>query len=161
MSWWTMRLPRLVQRWPAVPNPDQYAPASALSMSALGITTSGFLPPSSSEQETRFLPHTSPIILPTAVEPVKLILFSLPSSTASTSSCPVVLPLPCTTLTTPSGSPASCMMRASANESSGASCGDFHTQVLPHMMAGIIFQKGTAAGKLQALMMPHTPSGRR
>ena len=47
------------------------------------------------------------------------------------------------------------------NESNGESCGDFQTQVLPHMIAGIIFQKGTAAGKLQALMIPQTPSGLR
>ena len=42
----------------------------------------------------------------------------------------------------------------------GASCGDFQTHVFPHMMAGIIFQKGTADGKLEALMIPQTPRGR-
>ena len=156
-----MRLPRDVHRCPAVPNAPQYAPSTALSRFADGITTSGFFPPSSREHETRFRPHTSPIILPTSVEPVNEILLTLPSSTASTKCCPAPLPFPWTRLMTPLGKPASCMMRARAKESRGASCGLFHTHVFPHMMAGIIFQNGTAAGKLQALMMPQTPRGRR
>tara|TARA_X000001036_G_C20619052_1_gene782248 strand:- start:33 stop:233 length:201 start_codon:yes stop_codon:yes gene_type:complete len=52
-------------------------------------------------------------------------------------------------------------MRASAKESRGASWGLFHTHVFPQISAGIIFQNGTAAGKLQALIIPQTPSGLR
>jgi len=51
------------------------------------------------------------------------------------------------------------MILASAKDKSGESCGDFQTQVLPHMIAGIIFQNGTADGKLHELMIPQTPKG--
>ena len=161
ISLWIIRFPRLVQRCPAVPNAAQYAPSTALSMFAEGITTNGFLPPNSKEQETRFRPQTSPIILPTGVEPVKLILFTNPSSTASTRYCPAPLPRPWTRLITPSGSPASCIILVSMNDRSGESWGLFQTQVLPHIIAGIIFQNGTAAGKLHALIIPQTPRGLR
>jgi len=53
------------------------------------------------------------------------------------------------------------MTLAKAKESRGESCGDFHTQVFPQIIAGIIFQNGTADGKLQALIIPQTPNGRR
>ena len=44
-------------------------------------------------------------------------------------------------------------------DNNGESCGLFQTQVLPHIIAGIIFQKGTAEGKLHALIIPQTPKG--
>jgi hypothetical protein len=43
----------------------------------------------------------------------------------------------------------------------GASSLGFHTTVLPQRMAGMIFQLGTARGKLLAARMPQTPTGRR
>ena len=44
---------------------------------------------------------------------------------------------------------------------SGASSAGLKTTVLPQMSAGRIFQDGTAIGKFQAVIMPHTPIGCR
>src|SRR5512132_625550 len=49
-SWtdsWTITVPSEVHRCPAVPKPENSAPSTASLRSALGVTTIGFLPPSS------------------------------------------------------------------------------------------------------------------
>src|SRR5919112_1037744 len=70
-SSWTITVPREVQRWPAVPKPENSAPSTARSRSASGMTTSGFLPPSSRQGDCMCLPQSSPIFLPTSEEPVQ------------------------------------------------------------------------------------------
>ena len=69
----------------------------------------GLLPPSSRLTFFRFPVAAVAMSLPTSVEPVKAIL-STPSWAAS--AAPAVSPYPVTTLTTPSGSPASAMISA-------------------------------------------------
>jgi hypothetical protein len=53
------------------------------------------------------------------------------------------------------------MSLAKAYATAGASSDGFHTIVLPVTSAGTIFHDGTAIGKLPAVTMPTTPSGRR
>lgn len=96
------------------------------------------------------------------MEPVKLNFWKRPLSMASIMAWPAPLaPPPWTMLTTPSGSPASCMARKKRSAMTGASSEGFHTTVLPARIAGRIFQLGTAMGKLPAVIMPTTPMGRR
>ena len=78
----TITVPRQVQRWPPVPKPENSAPSTARSRSALGVTTSGFLPPSSRHAVCRCRPVRAPISRPTADEPVKPTLSMKPASRA-------------------------------------------------------------------------------
>src|SRR5215212_7109626 len=67
-SWtdsWTITVPKDVQRWPAVPKPENRAPSTARSRSASGMTTRGFLPPSSRQGDCMCLPQSSPILFRT------------------------------------------------------------------------------------------------
>ena len=85
------------------------APAMAASRSASEKTMLGLLPPNSRLTFFRFPVAALAISRPTSVEPVKAIL-STPSWAAS--AAPAVSPKPVTTLTTPSGRPASAMISA-------------------------------------------------
>src|ERR671932_1555377 len=78
------------------------------------------------------------------------------SSTASTATLS-----PCTTLKTPSGTPASCSRRATYSEADGSFSDGFSTNVLPHASAGAHIHMGTIAGKLNGVMPATTPSGCR
>src|SRR5215218_6061297 len=78
----TITVPSEVQRCPAVPKPEKRAPSTARSRSASGITTRGFLPPSSRQGDCMCLPQSSPIFLPTSDEPVNPTLSTRPSSSA-------------------------------------------------------------------------------
>ena len=70
-----------------------------------GVTTSGFLPPSSRQAVCRCRPVSAPISRPTADEPVKPTLSIRPGSSACSSPAKVAGPSACTMLNTPSGSP--------------------------------------------------------
>ncbi len=77
------RAARAAQRgWAAVPKPLNSVPSTARSRSASGITTSGFLPPSSRQGDWTWRPQSSPILDPTADEPVKPTLSTRRSSRA-------------------------------------------------------------------------------
>ena len=91
------------------------------------------LPPSSSV--TRLIVPAAPRITcwPTSVEPVKPIFAT---SGCSISRCPTTEPLPTTTLTTPSGMPASSASSPRRSAESGVSSAGFSTTVLPHASAG-------------------------
>ena len=78
------------------------------------------------------------------------------ASSASTASLS-----PCTTLNTPSGSPASRSSSAMRSASVGSRSEGFSTNVLPHAMATGYIHIGTIAGKLNGVMPAHTPSGCR
>src|ERR687888_654839 len=68
---------------------------------------------------------------------------------------------PCTTLKTPSGTPASCSSCAVYTEAEGSFSEGLRTNVFPHASAGAHIHMGTIAGKLKGVMPAHTPSGWR
>ena len=68
---------------------------------------------------------------------------------------------PCTTLNTPSGSPAAASSSASLTEADGSRSDGLSTNALPHAIAGTNIQIGTMAGKLNGVMPAATPSGAR
>ena len=68
---------------------------------------------------------------------------------------------PCTTLNTPSGSPASAHSEASSREADGSFSDGLRMNVLPHAMASGNIHIGTMAGKLNGVMPATTPTGCR
>ena len=66
---------------------------------------------------------------------------------------------PCTTLNTPSGSPASAHSEASSSDADGSFSDGLSTNVLPHAMASGNIHIGTMAGKLNGVMPATTPTG--
>ena len=126
-------------------------------MSASSITIAGFLPPISSETRAWRSAAFEAMAAPVSEEPVNEIACT---SGWSTMAWPVT-PAPCTRLTTPGGTPASCITWTSSIPEWGASSLGLNTTVLPLRMAGNIFHVGTATGKFQAVISPHTPIGRR
>ncbi|MNC55498.1 hypothetical protein D3C75_1050340 [compost metagenome] len=65
----------------------------------------------------------------------------------------------CTTLNTPSGSPASFSSSARRTEAEGTNAGGFSTKVLPQASAIGNIHIGTIAGKLNGVIPATTPSG--
>jgi hypothetical protein len=116
------------------------------------------LPPSSSV--TRLIDSAAPraIVRPTSVDPVKAIFAT---SGCSTRRCPQVRPGPATTLTTPSGIPASAAISAKRRAVRGVSSAGFSTTVLPAANAGASFQEAIVSGKFQGVINPTTPTGSR
>ena len=66
---------------------------------------------------------------------------------------------PCTTLNTPSGSPASAHSEASSSDADGSFSDGLSTKVLPHAIASGNIHIGTMAGKLNGVMPATTPTG--
>ena len=132
-------------------------PRTARLMSASSKTMFGDLPPSSSD--TRFSVSAQPrmIALPTAVEPVKVIL-SMPG--CATIALPVS-PKPVSTLRMPLGRPTSSRMPASATAVSGVCSAGFRMTALPIASAGAIFIAAIISGKFQGMMAPTTPTASR
>ena len=149
---------RAQQSWPALPNTASGAIAAACSRSASAKTTFALLPPSS--RVTRLMVAAAPAAIerPTSVEPVKAILAT---SGCSTRRWPHSRPGPATTLTTPSGSPASSASSAKRSAVSGVSSAGLSTTVLPAASAGPIFHEAIVSGKFHGVMSPTTPSGSR
>src|SRR5215471_4428309 len=110
----TITVPREVHRCPAVPKPENSAASTARSSSALGVTTIGFLPPSSRQADCRYRPVSSPIRDPTALDPVNPTLSTTPSSSARSSPAKVDSPSASTRFRTPSGSPPPCTSRSNS-----------------------------------------------
>ena len=77
------------------------------------------------------------------------------------SRCPTIEPFPTSTLTTPSGIPASRQSSDSRTAESGVSSAGFSTTVFPHASAGPSFQLAMLSGKFQGTIRPTTPSGSR
>ena len=115
----------------------------------------GDLPPSSSVTRLSARPALAPISRPTAVEPVNAILST---SGWSTSAAPVS-PSPVTTLSTPSGMPASSASSPRRSAVSGVCSAGLSTIVLPAASAGASFQAAISSGKFQGMICPHTPTG--
>ena len=152
-----MRL-RAQQSWPALPNTAPGAAAAAAGRSASAKMMFGDLPPSSSV--TRLIVSAAPVAIwrPTSVEPVNAIFAT---SGCSTSRCPQVRPGPTTTLTTPSGRPASSASSAKRSAVSGVSSAGLSTTVFPAASAGPSFQAAIVSGKFHGTISPTTPSGSR
>ena len=146
-----------VHRWPVVPKAPQRMPSSARSRLASFSTIIAFLPPISSDSRLCVRPQASPTLLPVAVDPV--------NETSATSSWATIAaptsPLPCTSWITSGGRPASSMISTSTCPVCGTSSAGLNTQAFPHTSAGNIFQVGMAIGKLNGVMIPATPIGRR
>ena len=109
---------------------------------------------------TRLIVAAAPCITvrPTSVEPVKPILAT---SGCSTRRLPTTEPFPTSTLTTPSGMPASSTSSESRSADIGVSSAGFSTTVLPHASAGPSFQEEMLSGKFHGTIRPTTPSGSR
>ena len=130
------------------------AASSERAGSASANTTQGLLPPSS--MLNFFSPAPRTMRLPVAVEPVKEI--------ARTSGCwqsgsPASTPVPCTTLSTPAGMPASSASSPRRAAESGDSSLILSTAVLPKASAGATFQVAVMKGTFQGEMSAHTPTG--
>ena len=134
------------------------AAAAARSRSASAKTTFALLPPSSSVTRLSVCAALAAIVRPAIVEPVKAI-FATPG--CATSAAPAVAPGPATTLSTPSGSPASSASSPRRNVDSGASSAGLRTTVLPAASAGPSFHAAIGSGKFHGVMSPTTPSGSR
>ena len=102
----------------------------------------GLLPPSSSVTRFSELPHLAPISRPTTVDPVKA---TLSTSGQSTSAAPVV-PSPVSTLSVPSGNPASSASSPSRSAVSGVCSAGFRTIEQPAASAGATFQIAISSG---------------
>ena len=88
------------------------------------------------------------------------------NATFATSGCshsrrPTMLPGPATTLTTPSGSPASSAIRSNSSAVSGVSSAGLSTTVLPAASAGPSFHAAIVSGKFHGTISATTPSGSR
>ena len=66
---------------------------------------------------------------------------------------------PCTTLKTPSGSPASFSSSARYSDAPGSFSDGLSTNVFPHAIAFANIHMGTMAGKLNGVIPATTPSG--
>ena len=113
-------------------------------------------PPSSSCTRFNVAPAIWATRRPTAVDPVKAILFT---SGCSASAWPAELPNPGMTLTTPGGKPTSLMSSAIFRLDSGVSSAGFNTTQLPAASAGASFQVAIRIGKFHGMICPTTPSG--
>ena len=130
----------------------------AASRSASSNTTLADLPPSSSETRVMFVAAVCITVVPTSVDPVNEIFATLGSAISAVA---VVEPGPGTTLSAPSGRPASYRMSAIASAVSGVCDAGLTTAVFPQASAGAIFQLAITAGKFHGVIRAQTPTGSR
>jgi len=128
-------------------------------MSASSKMMNGALPPSSIEQLTTVSAASCSRILPTSVEPVKESLRTRESCSIADTVAPDLRDV--STLTTPSGTPASDSSAAVASAVSGVSPAGLRTIVQPAASAGPILRVAIAAGKFQGVTRTETPIGCR
>ena len=151
----------VVQRWPAVPMAPKATARRAMSISAEGQTIPALLPPSSRMHLPKRAATFGPTIRPMRVEPVAEIsaTFGLSTSVAPTSGPPI------STWLRPSGASSPNRARARSNTAwqasavSGVFSDGFQITGSPQTSASAEFQHQGAQGKLNAVMMPTTPSG--
>src|ERR1700722_18950352 len=116
----------------------------------------GDLPPSSKDTGVRFAAASPYTVWAVAGEPVK--------ATRSTPGCPVSgapasAPVPCTTLSTPGGTPASSARSPSSEQVSGAHSGGLSTTALPAASAGPTRQVASMNGAFHGVDTATTPDG--
>ena len=135
------------------------APSTAASRSASPNTTNGALPPSSIEVRRTLSAACSSRVRPTAVDPVNDSLRARPSRISGSMTFPALEVV--TTLSTPSGRPASARIAARACIDSGVCCAGLMTMVQPAATAGPILRVPMAMGKFQGVTSRQTPTGWR
>src|SRR5947209_14780006 len=127
----------------------QNAALAARGRSASGKTILGDLPPSSSESRFKLLsPEAFNSARAVRMLPVKAILST---SMWRASASPAVWPKPVTTLTTPSGTPASKQYSASLKVVIGVSSEGLITIEQPVASAGATFQAASSIGEFQGV----------
>ena len=134
-----------------VPAPRPTTIGTAVSRSASSRMIAADLPPSSSTQRLTCAPQTSPIFLPTSVEPVNVTM----STSGWATRCSDASRVAATMLITPGGNPASVTRSAIANSVSGSGSGALTTAVQPATIAGAIFWAIPGSGKLNARQRRH------
>src|ERR1700746_835087 len=149
-----------VQRWPAVPTAPKKIDCTAMSRSALGVTISALLPPSS-----RIVRPSRPLtalatLNPILVEPVADNNGILGSSA---NFWPTVFRSPTSRVKIAGSAPVSRQTRSAilvtAIAVSGVFSDGFQTVASPHTAASAAFHDQTAHGKLNAVITATTPSG--
>ena len=133
------------------------APSTAASRSASGKTRNGALPPSSIETRSRWSADCSTSRRPTAVEPVKVSLRSRGSRISGSITSPVLMVV--TTLSTPSGRPASPSRCGQRHIDSGVCAAGLTTIVQPAATAGPILRVPIASGKFHGVIISAGPTG--
>ena len=144
------------QIWPELRKIASTAQYTALSRSASSKTRLAPLPPSSSETGARWVAAEAMIALPVTEEPVKV---TRSTRSSAVSEEPAGAPCPLSTLSTPGGKPASTARRPRSVTDAGVSSLGLMMQVLPHAIAGAIFQVAIISGKFHGLIAATTPAG--
>ena len=150
MRWTEMQL------WPANANAFAASFAAAVSTSASAATIAGVELPSSSL--TRFRGARSWSFQPTSPEPVNVISRTRSSATRTS---PISDAGPTSTVSHPSGRPASCSSSARSSADSGVADAGLRTTGQPAASAGAILCATRLQGKLNGEIAPTTPIGRR
>ncbi|ODU68396.1 MAG: hypothetical protein ABT00_19595 [Bordetella sp. SCN 68-11] len=133
------------------------APSTAASTSASSSTRNGALPPSSMGVFRTWSAAAFSRMRPTSVDPVKDTSRTRGSCSQRSTSGPERDVG--TMLTTPSGTPASARMSASASMLSGVSEAGLTSTVQPAASAGAILRAPMAEGKFQGVTSATTPMG--
>mmetsp|Transcript_52576 Transcript_52576/g.72882 ORF Transcript_52576/g.72882 Transcript_52576/m.72882 type:complete len:254 (+) Transcript_52576:425-1186(+) len=124
------------------------------------MTMEALLPPSSRRERPKRSCTTHETLRPTAVDPVKEMRGRRGSAAMR---APTSAPVPWATARTPGGTPLRSRTSATifevATVVSGMVSAPFQRLQLPHIMEMEAFQPKTATGKLNAVIMPHVPSG--
>ena len=132
--------------------------SSARSTSASSNTITGFLPPSSKWSRLRVGAPCAWIIDPVDDSPTNAIARI---AGCSVSALPAVSPIPCTTLSTPGGNPASSAVSASSCAVNGDHSAGLWTTVHPAASAGAIFHVDSMNGVFHGVITPTGPIGER
>ncbi len=143
-------------------NVPKVAAFSARSISASSRMIKASLPPNSTQAFLSKAPAWEAICRPTAVEPVKLIPFTLGLEISSSPTSVTFSREQVTTLNTPAGSSASLKSSAmSTPPDTGVSSDGFKTTVLPTARATAKPRDESNSGKFQGEITVTTPSGLR
>ena len=145
-----------MQLWPANANAFCETLVAAVVTSASAVTITGVALPSS--RLTRFFGARSFSFQPTPLEPVKVISFTRSSSTRTS---PISAAGPTSTFSHPGGRPASSSSSASRSADIGVWLAGFRTTAQPAARAGAILCATRLSGKLNGLIAPTIPIGRR
>src|SRR5713226_3094759 len=132
--------------------------SSARSRSASSNTITGFLPPSSKCTRFSVGAPCAMIADPVELSPTKPIALM---AGCSVSALPASSPMPCTVLSTPSGTPACFTSLASRSAVTGDHSAGLWTTVQPAASAGAIFQVESIKGVFHGVITPTGPIGTR
>src|SRR5262245_14012673 len=146
-----------MQRCPAEPNAAAVRWSAANSRSASGSTTAWFFAPPSACTRLPAAAARPWMYRATGVEPTN----DTAATRGESSSASTATLSPCTTLNTPSGSPASAHSSAMSCDADGSRSLGLRTKVLPHAIGTGCIQHGTITGKLNGVIPATTPGGWR